>query len=373
MKRFIYLITAAVILTAAWTITASAETGVKASASISKQTAQVGDVIDIYIALDNYHDVDVANIGGIQVDVSVHPDYFEYVNNSAKIFLKTQTGDFVSSQFNQIKHQYTLMYAYMNSEQLPLSKDNKDILSLQIKIKKELPVSGIEVKSKIAIADTGSPSKPLLQEEQINVIKPPISTSTFPEQTTSDTNKTDPTKTTSESQTGTSSTVSEQTTSDIDRTDPTETSIVLEQSNEASETRSNEITVDIEPEDGLPWDSVVISNTDGKNITVEKSDGGLIVKGDDLSDVNITVSKNGETAKVSIPDGKNGVRIEEKDGQVSVHTDEDGDGSFETEFSTIKYEPVERLSWPLILWIGIPTFFVSISVVIVIMKKRKGD
>lgn len=93
--------------------------------------------------------------------------------------------------------------------------------------------------------------------------------------------------------------------------------------NEPTAPDDEAIRIDIEPEDNLPWDKIEITVPEGKDITTEKAEGGIIIKGDNLSDVKIVVTKNGKKAKIVLDTDKNSVMIQENvDGSVIINEGE---------------------------------------------------
>lgn len=393
-------------------ISVSAQTEIKTSATFSTQSAQAGDTIEVVISLENYQDISIADIGGIQVDVSFDSEYFSYVTDSAKNQLKTLQGDFVTSQFNQAKNQYTLMYAYMNADEKPLPKDNKDILSLKFQVKKDIPLSGADIICKVAIADAGSPSKPLLQEEKAYVIYPPTLISNESDSTSSvPSNKPDSSEIIVDIQPddnlpwdnavisntdGKNVTVEKSDDGLIVKGDDlTDVTVSVSKDNETTEVKipdgqsevilgetdghisleiiesdTDRIVVDIAAEDNLPWDSVVITNTKGKTIKVEKTDGAIVVSGDDLDGVEIIAFKGDKTAEIVVPDGADAIRIEEKNDAVEVLTADDENGSFDGEATLIEYKAVKQSNWSIFLTVGI-LIAVGLATLICFMLKRK--
>ena len=298
---------------------------------LSSETVRMGDIVDVKISMTNYSDL-IAEIGGIQLDIPMNTEYFEYVDKSNKTLLKTLSGDFVSGSYNAAKNQYTFMYAYMNSDGKALPRDNTGIISFQIKIKKDIAENKtVSIDCKATIADTSAPAKPITSELQAGVLKSDrqnSSTQSSPE----------------ESQAGSSP------------------------ENQGTSPGDKDIVVDINEGNGLPWDKMVISNGDDKNIKTENTKEGILIKGDNLSDLKITASKDGKDAQLNIASPEKEVLVKEKDGKLEAFVDKDGDGIFETALSDSK-DTAGKSPLKLILLISIPGLILIAGGVILGKKK----
>ena len=119
------------------------------------------------------------------------------------------------------------------------------------------------------------------------------------------------------------------------------------------------IDVPIIPSDKTPWDKVFIENTDNKNITTEQTNEGLIIRGDDLSDVSANIQKGTKEATIPINTNNHEVLIKEnKDGDVTAYVDTDGDGVFETEIARASFEDILKSKLPLMIGIIIPAIVI---------------
>ena len=81
----------------------------------------------------------------------------------------------------------------------------------------------------------------------------------------------------------------------------------------------------------LPWSTVEISGKDGKQISADMTDEGIIVSGDNLKDMTITGGNDDQTQEVTVSTDKSDVLISSDNGDISVKQDSDGDGKYETD------------------------------------------
>lgn len=81
----------------------------------------------------------------------------------------------------------------------------------------------------------------------------------------------------------------------------------------------------------LPWSTVEISGKDGKQISADMTDEGIVVSGDNLKDMTITGENDDQTQEVTVSTDKSDVLISSDNGDISVKQDSDGDGKYETD------------------------------------------
>ena len=157
------------ILISGWTnvIEVMAASNIEVVVATSKASVKQGEVLDVIITMDKASSL--AEIGGLQIDVQVNADYFEYIDKSDEILLQTIDGDMVSAMFNDTEHQFTILYVYMNAEQKPLPRDNKAIVSFQLRAKQEIKEDdNFQLSGKALFADTSLPSKQIEASVQIH-------------------------------------------------------------------------------------------------------------------------------------------------------------------------------------------------------------
>lgn len=89
----------------------------------------------------------------------------------------------------------------------------------------------------------------------------------------------------------------------------------------------------------LPWSTVEISGKDGKQISADMTDEGIIVSSDNLKDMTITGENDDQTQEVTVSTDKSDVLICSDNGDISVKQDSDGDGKYETDIVKPNPEP----------------------------------
>ena len=89
----------------------------------------------------------------------------------------------------------------------------------------------------------------------------------------------------------------------------------------------------------LPWSTVEISGKDGKQISADMTDEGIVVSGDNLKDMTITGENDDQTQEVTVSTDKSDVLISSDNGDISVKQDSDGDGKYETDIVKPNPEP----------------------------------
>ncbi|MDR0913973.1 MAG: hypothetical protein LBM65_02235 [Oscillospiraceae bacterium] len=349
--KLVLLLLCLTLLSSATVISVGAATGLNILLKADKTTAKIGDVITLSVLLDNYSDSSIADIGGLQIDVPINTEYFEYINGSGKSLLKTHSGDFASSSFNESKKQFTLMYAYMNTDAKALPRENNQILSLQVRVIKELLGNEIITLScKVAIASTDSPSKPL-------------SATVIPVQIKSDTYKAanKPTENSANSQPST--------TNSGQAKQPAATTNSVATTSGSALSEQPVIVVPLTPEDKLPWDSAVIKNNDGTKVTAEKTDEGIVLNSSNLNGTQIEFKKGNETAKLTIDTDEKEVLIKEKDdGSVAAYADSDDDGEYDSELSETKYS---QTPYALFIILSIAAVAIAVIMLFVAYMHRK--
>lgn len=308
--------------------------------SVLTEMVKAGETFEVTVSLFNYSDSAIQDIGGIQIDVPVDTEYLEYVDDSDNVLLKSETGDLISAAYNQSNNQYTFMYAYMNANDKALSRDNTDVVSLKFQLKKNIPEGKtFDITCKAAIATTDSPSKS-------------IPTDVFFAQICS------------------SDSASPK--NDDPPAVGNNTMNPADGDNSADPKSNDKIVVAIEPSESIPWNNVTIDGSEiaDKNLTTQQTDEGLIIRGDNLTDVVANITKNDQEASVKIETDKNEVLLkEDESGKVKAFIDSDGDGAFETSVAEAAFEQKNNLTLIIIVSIGISAIIVT--VVILMFKKTK--
>lgn len=106
----------------------------------------------------------------------------------------------------------------------------------------------------------------------------------------------------------------------------------------------SDIKVQITANEGyysLPWHTANISGQDMSNISVSMENSGILVEGDNLENLSITVRNNSECFNATIVSNKDSVLISENDGEIAVLEDSDDDGSYDKDIT--KEETSEKI------------------------------
>ena len=107
-----------------------------------------GDKLTVKVSMDNYADLE-KDIKGIQLDVSINPNLFEFVANSEEKLLVDDKA--VSYEIFYSKAENRLGLIYMSDSSNSLTRDNKDIMSFKVKVKDEVKE---DTKIELPIMDT---------------------------------------------------------------------------------------------------------------------------------------------------------------------------------------------------------------------------
>lgn len=113
------------------------------------------------------------------------------------------------------------------------------------------------------------------------------------------------------------------------------------------------IRIDVDLEDNLPWDKIEITAPKGKDVTPKKTDGGIIIKGDDLSGVKVVVTKNGEETEIVLATEENSALIKENEDGIAV-----------------VYENEADFPW-LVICIGVSILIIGAVIGFVLIGKRR--
>lgn len=292
--------------------------------SVSSEMVKKGETFDVTVSLYNYGDKTIQDIGGLQFDIPLDTEYLEYVDKSDKMLLKTETGDFVSAAYNRTMNQYTFLYAYMNADGATLPRDNTDVFSFQLKLKKEIPDGKtLDISCKAAVANAQSPAQPI----PADVFFAQICSS----ESASPKNDNPPTSGGS--------------------------------TNPPPVKQEDKVVVPITPGGALTWDRVVI---DGSNITARQTEEGVLLRGDNLSGITVTAEKEDQELSVKIDTDKKEVLLKEDEGgSMGAYIDSDGDGTFETSLSQ------RKINQDLILMVAIGIAVMAAIVLLLILWRRK--
>jgi len=95
--------------------------------------------------------------------------------------------------------------------------------------------------------------------------------------------------------------------------------------------------VSVTADDGytsLPWYTIDASSENTKSLSVELTDEGVLVSGDDLNDTTIVGTNDEETKELAFSTDHDTVLVTEKSDELVILADEDADGTFETPITT---------------------------------------
>ena len=90
--------------------------------------------------------------------------------------------------------------------------------------------------------------------------------------------------------------------------------------------------VDLVANDGyhdLPWYRIEITGSDTAEVSTEKTDDGIIIHSDNLTDTSITVTDKDSEQQITISTQQDSIMIAEEDDELTIYADSDGDGIYE--------------------------------------------
>ncbi len=130
---------------------------------------------------------------------------------------------------------------------------------------------------------------------------------------------------------------------------------------------------DVVPPEGSPDFEVIIDpdEMDDKNITLDETDEGILLIGDDLSALSLQISKSDQSRRMDIQTDENEVLLKEtNDGNVEAFIDPDGDGIFDTPIARVDFGKGKKnaLLYVLIV-IGIVALAAALGLLIIRRKK----
>lgn len=153
-----------------------------------------------------------------------------------------------------------------------------------------------------------------------------------------------------------------------------------ESSDKSSNETWNSSIISVNPSgEQTPWDKVTVSgeNITEKNITIEQTDDGLVLRGDNLSGVTVEIDKKDKFASVKVDTEQKEILLREDDrGQVEISIDDDDDGIFET--SILEPQQFEDVNTPedfiyTVLKILIPVVISGLFIVVIVFIRKKRN
>jgi len=350
LKKVLILLFLFTIITSIFSPSLEASSSIDLLITASSEKIYENDTVDIVISLSNY-DSSSSAIGGLQLNIPIDTNYFEFIPDSNISLLETEPDDLNNSAYDVSKNQLVFMYAYTNSNKIPLSKDTKEVFSFSLRVKTNLPLDGsVSISCSALAASAEVPPKSIItkvtaaafkDDSIIQTEEPPSNNAEEQEETTAPvTEATQPlTEKNQPSSKPAANPGSSPSTTSISTIPPSEENISYSASD-------NEIFIDISSFDTLSGDTLILSNTKNRKITTQKTDQGIIIRGEDLKDLVISAqngnSKN--TLTINPPNLNNSqqgtynettkqiveILITENDGNIIAYIDADQDGVFDT-------------------------------------------
>lgn len=94
-----------------------------------------------------------------------------------------------------------------------------------------------------------------------------------------------------------------------------------------------ELTIADDALNGDTFDTFTISGDNPGNYAVETQESGAIITGDDLHNLLITADGADTKKQIAVNTDETTVRVDEKDGDIAVYADADGDGTYKNEIA----------------------------------------
>jgi len=233
---------------------------------MSKTTVVSGDIVEITVLLGNYSDSAVPDISAMQINVNTNGRYTSYEDGSAEPQTKSTDSDMNLINFSKRDSDGQLIY--LCTPLAGVSRDERELFSFKIRVNDSLPVgASVDIPMEIEVfgdhADEYRSLAFTAPTIRLMRVSDTITTQTSPQ-------------------------------------------------------GGGEVIVDIDEKDDLPWDSVEIIVPGDSEVTTQKIEGGVLITGDNLKGVEVTVVKDGQSHKITIDSDAPGVVIREENGQPVV-------------------------------------------------------
>lgn len=112
----------------------------------------------------------------------------------------------------------------------------------------------------------------------------------------------------------------------------------------------NEVGIALTANDNvLPWDTVSILNDDASRLSMEQTNDGILVESDNLNDVIVYATNDGENKELSFSSNEESVLITESDNELIVLIDTNNDGVYDTDVNE-KEENIHEYGAPKFIW-----------------------
>ncbi|MCL2088435.1 MAG: hypothetical protein FWH14_03035 [Oscillospiraceae bacterium] len=137
MKKIIAGLAAIIMAAAMFSITALGQTEIQLKLTPSQTMLGAGNELTITVSMENYSDTAIPNIMGIQINLPIDQEYFEFVSGSGRILLPADVRDEAELAYAAIDG---VKFLYMHMEpDYPLSRNTKDIFSFRVRLRKNIP------------------------------------------------------------------------------------------------------------------------------------------------------------------------------------------------------------------------------------------
>jgi len=328
INRKIQLVVAVLLLLAFMCVPVHAETEqLSIEVQISKTNVVAGEVVEITVLLGNYSDAAVPDISAMQMNINTNGRYTSYEIDSVKTLTKSDDSDMSLVNFSTRDSDGQLIYLCTPLAGVP--RDERELFSFKVCVNDSLPV-GASANISMEIDVFGDHAD---NYRRLAITAPTIRLTRISDTATTQT----------------------------------------------SPLGGGEIVVDIDENDDLPWDSVEVNVPVDSDVTAQKIDGGVLITGDNLKGVEVTVIKDSQSHKITIDSDAPGVVIREENGQpvvdeaimentpatsAAASSGTSADNAGET-------VPVRKIPWMKIIVIAVVCIGVLTVLVVVIKVKRR--
>lgn len=93
----------------------------------------------------------------------------------------------------------------------------------------------------------------------------------------------------------------------------------------------------------LPWHTISASGSNANEVSLEKTDEGVVLKGDNLKDVMVLGENDNETKEIKINTDEKEILIKDENNEMKAFVDTDNDGTFESELDDTVQEKEIKL------------------------------
>lgn len=93
----------------------------------------------------------------------------------------------------------------------------------------------------------------------------------------------------------------------------------------------------------LPWHTISASGSNANEVSLEKTDEGVVLKGDNLKDVMVSGENDDETKEIKINTDEKEILIKDENNEMKAFVDTDNDGTFESELDDTVQEKEIKL------------------------------